>query len=192
MKRWHLYILIAVGVVLSAAFFYLMFGPPTQIERNEEAAISALRVLNSAQELYKTHGTPYGDYHNLYNEKFRNVHINANLSAADPDHPQHKPLNGYRIDISVEPTQNSDWCAFARPAKWGVTGARNFKVESGGIIWYNETENSSQFTRNVPGYSREELDEKYRKEREEQTRKYYEEKRRKEQEERERKRQSGE
>jgi hypothetical protein len=150
MKRWHLYVIIAVGVALAATFFYTMFGPDPQIASNEAAAIRALRQLSSAQELYKCREY-YGECYNLYGPNPHggwNRYIDARVAAADPDYPNHQPLSGYIIDISLNPPPciGSDWCAVARPAKWGVTGTRNFKITSDGVIRYNEIENSSEFT----------------------------------------------
>ena len=143
-KHRKLYILLAIGVAAAAAFFYFVFGPYWQMEENEAAAIKALRILSSAEELYRTHTGPYGDYYQLYHWRY-GKYIPAELAAADPDHPQHRPLDGYTIDISLHP-QGYDWCATARPVKWGITGARNFKIQSDGVIRYNGTENGTEFT----------------------------------------------
>ena len=115
MKRWRLYIIIAVGVAAFAATtVYLVFiAPGRRIAANEAAAISALRTISSAQELYKTMTSPgYGDYFELNNGK-GSRYIKPELAAADPDHPdqehipalpfQNSPPPGYRIVPGNQP-----------------------------------------------------------------------------------------
>jgi hypothetical protein len=136
-------IIAAVVVVIVIAYF-IETAPQRQIAANEKAVISALRTLSSAQELYKTVIAKYADYYQLY-DGMHQKYIDASLAAADPDHPDHQPLNGYIIDISLHP-DGWDWCAFATPVRWGIDGTRNFRITSDGVIRYNETENSSEFT----------------------------------------------
>jgi hypothetical protein len=110
---------------------------------NEASAISALRTLSSAQELYKTRNGVYGDCDNL-NDGASNKYIDEALRRADPDtsHAEgHIDKAGYSIDISVS-ADNSDWCAIAMPGNWGRDGERNFMITSKGIIYYNSTERS--------------------------------------------------
>ena len=105
---------------------------------SEASVISALRTLSSAQELYKTRFGCYGDYFNLYGEK-KPRFIDPTLAKADPDHPEHTDRQGCDIDISVN-ADNTDWCAFCIPAKWGEDEYRNLKIGSDGVIRYNQTE----------------------------------------------------
>jgi hypothetical protein len=116
------------------------YFPDTQEPRsaNEASAISSLRTIMSAQELYKTRTGFYGDYGNLNDGKIRR-YIDPVLTRADPDHPEHLPKAGYVLDINVN-AENSDWWAVATPARWGVDGNRNFKIDSSGVIYYNKTE----------------------------------------------------
>jgi hypothetical protein len=109
--------------------------PPIRFS-NEASAISALRSLWSAQEIYKDRSGTYGDYFNLCGRK---KYIDPVLAKADPDHPEHEDKSGYNVDISVN-ADNTDWCAIAYPARWFMDGSRNFKITSDGVIRYNETE----------------------------------------------------
>ena len=38
-----------------------------------------------------------------------------------------------------------------RAAEWGITGRRNFKIDQAGIIYFNEEENSSDWSRELGG-----------------------------------------
>ena len=109
----------------------------------EASAISALRTLSSAQELYKTRNGTYGDYFNL-NDGEGNKYIDPALAKADPDHPMHQDKSGYNVDICLSP-DGSDWCAIATPGNWDLDGCRNFKIDSEGIIFMNDVERSNIF-----------------------------------------------
>ncbi len=119
---------------------------------NEASAISALRTISSAQELYKTRNGTYGDYCDL-NDGGSNKYIDPALAKADPDHPDHMEKSGYVVDICVN-ADRSDWFAFAYPAAntWGRNGERNFKITSDGIIYWNDTERSFIFKKKLGDY----------------------------------------
>ena len=149
-------VLLAVVIVAGAVFgFFAMTGIiaaiaiPNLIESkmaaNEASAISALRTISSAQELYKTRYGKYGDCEDL-NDGIRVKYIDELLARADPDHPRHMDKNDYNVDISVN-WDNTDWCAIATPGDWGKDGERNFKISSDGIIYYNVTENDKTWDR---------------------------------------------
>ena len=97
----------------------------------------------------------YGESFNL-NDDEGNKYIDPALARADPDHPDPQPKGGYWIDIHVN-ADNTDWCAIARPAVWGVdypgiyrdddTFQRNFIIGSDGVIYWNAEKNSTEFTR---------------------------------------------
>ena len=105
---------------------------------NESCAISALRCVSSAQEKYKADTGKFGDYFNLYDGK-QNDYLFELVAKADPDHPRHHTKSGYIIDISVN-ADNSDWWAIATPGTWWTDGERNFKIDSNGVIYWNDTE----------------------------------------------------
>ncbi len=133
-------LLIILGALL---FFPVIAGIaiPSLLESkmaaNEASAISALRTISSAQEFYQLRNEIYGDYFNLH-DGVRNNYIDEVLSRADPDHPQHRDKSGYNIDISVS-EDGSDWHAIATPGIWEKDGAKNFKIDSAGAIYYNLT-----------------------------------------------------
>lgn len=105
---------------------------------NEAAAIGALKTLCAAQELHRARHGQYGDCTDL-NDGKNKQYVDLVLVKADPDHPEHTPKSGYRIDISVN-EDGTEWWAIATPVKWGVDGSRNFKVEMDGVIYQNTTE----------------------------------------------------
>ena len=133
----ELMIVIAVISILAAmAVPHLM---ESKMTANESAIAACLRTLHGAQELYSTRFDEYGDCTNL-NDGANNKYIDSALAKADPDHPSKCMKNGYWIDISVN-ASNSDWCAIAYPASWGVTGERNLKIGADGLIYQNSTPN---------------------------------------------------
>lgn len=109
----------------------------------ESSAISSLRTLSSAQELYKTRTGTYGDCRDL-NNGMGNRYIDEALAKADPDHPDHQDKSGYNVDVCVN-ADRTDWCAIATPGNWARDGERNFKITSEGIIYFNDTEGSTIF-----------------------------------------------
>jgi hypothetical protein len=104
MKRWHLYVLIAVAVSLVALTAYVLSGR-SKIANGGPMPWNLLRTISSAQELYKTRNGCYGDYFDLCNS--RNKYIRPFLARNDPDHPEHEDRQGYDYDISVN-ADNSD------------------------------------------------------------------------------------
>jgi hypothetical protein len=148
-----LYLLLAVAVTLwvmaaLCACPGCWFWEDNYHPGNEASAISALRTISSAQELYKTRTGTYGDYFDLNNGRDKK-YTDPALAKADPDHPHHQDKSGYNVDICVSPDR-SDWYAIAMPGNWGRDGERNFKITSDGIIYWNETERSVVF-KNVLG-----------------------------------------
>jgi hypothetical protein len=119
---------------------------------NEASAISALRTIWSAEELYKDRTGKYGNCLDL-NDGKKTKFIDIALTKADPDHPEHTDKAGYNIDISVS-ADNTDWCAIAYPARWGFhgDGQRNFKITSDGTLYYNTTKSDlTNFTEVLGG-----------------------------------------
>lgn len=130
---------VMVSIIAAIAIPTLLVS---KMAANEASAISALRTMSSAQELYWTRNEIYGDYFNLCDGD-RNKYIDERLAMADPDHPRHTGKSGYSIDIWVS-EDGSDWYAIATPELWEKDGARNFKIGREGIIYYNETRGDTQ------------------------------------------------
>ena len=101
---------------------------------NGFSPIHLLRTISSAQELYRSRNDCYGDYFDLLNIKY----IDLRLARTDPDHPEHQEIHGYNFDIQLN-KDKSDWCCIATPERWSEDGSRNWKIDSKGIIWINNT-----------------------------------------------------
>ena len=131
-------LMIVVAIIAIIAAIAIPSLLQSKMAANEASAISALRTLSSAQELYKTRTGYYGDYNNL-NDGANNKYIDPALAKADPDAgANHQDKSGYNIDVSVDGS-NTDWCAIATPGIWAKDGERNFKISSDGVIYYNAT-----------------------------------------------------
>ena len=147
--NWNSFVLVGALVLALTTISFLI---PRMCCAGRASAISALRTLSSAQELYKTRTGCYGESFDLNDGKDKK-YIDPALARSDPDHPNPMPKSGYWIDISVN-ADNSDWCAIARPEVWekGVEqvgdywGRRNYIIKSDGVIYYNTEKDSSKLT----------------------------------------------
>ena len=103
---------------------------------NEASAISALRTLSSAEELYNTR---WGNYATLADLAAKRL-IDASLASGKK--------SGYVYKVEV--TGPNDWHATARPEKPGQTGERSFYIGADGVIYYKECKKDSD-TSCTPG-----------------------------------------
>jgi type II secretory pathway pseudopilin PulG len=132
-------------MVVSAflALIVCAIGIPNLMSRHqasEASFISCLRTISSAQERYKSEYGVYGTLQQLYRtELIDSVLANATSGAS--------PKSGYYFTMTVNGANS--WSCIARPSKWGITGERNGMVNTQGVIYYNETENSSEFTKKL-------------------------------------------
>jgi len=111
-------ILCIVIVFFSVPYWYSPCGSP------EAAAISALRTLSSAQELYNTRWSKYGNMTELHKADT----IDAVLAeATTPEHSK----SGYYFRMS--PGEDG-WSCVALPAEPGYTGERSFFIDETGEI----------------------------------------------------------
>jgi hypothetical protein len=96
-------------------------GMTSVMDSNEAAAISALRTLSSAQELYRTR---YGNYGTLEQLADRRM-IDRSLSSGN--------RKGFTFKVEVT-GKGWEWEATARPEKPGQTGKRSFHIGTDGVI----------------------------------------------------------
>ena len=144
-------LMIVIAVLSILAAFAIPSLLSSKMTANEANVVGSMRSLMNAQELYKTRTGYYGDCVDLNDSHLGglNIYIDSALAKADPDHPNHVNKAGYDIDISLGA---GDWCCIATPANWQKDGARNFKLTSNGVIYYNTTENDkTNFTSVVGG-----------------------------------------
>jgi len=97
---------------------------------NEAAAISALRTISSAEELYNTRYSTYGS---LGSMEAVNM-IDSVL--ADATH-RGSGKSGYYFELYSD---GEKWWAYAKPTKWGITGSRSFYIDHTGVIQYTDEE----------------------------------------------------
>ena len=110
---------------------------------NEAAAISALRTISSAQELYNTRYSTYGESTELDTANM----IDSVLAGATD---ANSPKSGYFFVIDVSGS-GASWSCIARPSDWGTTGERNFKIDQTGVINYNTSSGSSDWSASLGG-----------------------------------------
>jgi hypothetical protein len=143
---------VVAGIILAIAFtVYLCTGSQeTRNERpaprpqrdsrraaNEASAISALRTLSSAQELYCTRYDTYTGMTQLVDKNLiDSVLADAEISAGG------KPKSGYWYTMAAG---EGEWCCVAFPAQWGVTGERKFRISEDGVIYWSDDSSSDDF-----------------------------------------------
>jgi ribosomal protein S27E len=127
LKKYRYLLLVpAVAVVVILLVVYLPSAfTSNPSPANEASAISALRTLSSAQELFCTRYGTYGDLDDVYQANM----IDVRLAQATEDGV---PKSGYVF--VVESSGSSSWTGIAFPAEPGVTGGRSFFIDETGVI----------------------------------------------------------
>ena len=97
---------------------------------NEAAAISALRTVSSAQELYNTR---YSEYGTLTELDAANM-IDSVLAQAQT---ATSAKSGYYFYMREG---TGAWCCGARAATWGTTGERSFRISQDGVIYFSNSD----------------------------------------------------
>jgi type II secretory pathway pseudopilin PulG len=102
---------------------------------HEGSAISSLRTLSSVEAQYVTRFDTYTGLATLCNTGL----IDSVLGNG--------AKSGYIFHLEFD--GNSSWKCTARPSEWGVTGERNFVIETDGTIRYNAEKDSNTFTKKL-------------------------------------------
>ena len=97
---------------------------------NEAAAVSALRTISSAEELYNNRFGEYGELSEMTGEGF----IDSVLGSADIDDNPNSSKQGFKYDLTVS-SSGAQWSCVAFPSDWGVTGERAFYIDQTGVIY---------------------------------------------------------
>jgi hypothetical protein len=96
---------------------------------NEPYAISQLRTIHSAQELYLTRYGTYGSFADLSSVNMIDPVLASATSPASVK-------SGYYFSLTLE--TDAWWCCTARPGTPGVSGDRCFRIATDGMIYYKE------------------------------------------------------
>jgi hypothetical protein len=123
-----------LAVTLALAVTVLV--PELQAARrhgNEAAAIGALKLLSTAQSLYRE-GDLRGGGRFTYAPSLGALVEHGLLDADLADGLAH----GYRFELHTSPsTPEFLWCASANPVAFGETGSRSFWTNQAGVIHYD-------------------------------------------------------
>jgi prepilin-type N-terminal cleavage/methylation domain-containing protein len=139
--------LIELMIVVAIIAIIAAIAIPSLLESkkaaNEASAISSLRTIGSAEELYFARTGKYGLKDSL-NDGPGGPRRMIDKALRDAYTGSSTPRSGYYFDITVSGS-NSAWSAVAHPSEWGITGERNFIIGGGGVIYWNEdsTENGT-------------------------------------------------
>jgi hypothetical protein len=121
-------------IVLALAALVLVFiprmGPPPRWHTSEALAISTLRTISSAQELYKTRFERYASLSELGKAKMIDRVL---VEAASPEHPK----TGYYFILKHG---GSNWSCIALPVRPGDSGNRSFHIDETGRIRFEKCE----------------------------------------------------
>ena len=140
MKAHEIVIIVAILAVIAAIAIPNLLETTAPLPL-DPSAIANLRLLTSVQAQYVTRYMSYADFAALCNAGY----IDDVLGQ------------GTEADYTYVLKFNADkwWCCIARPVIWGSGpyqkehpdwDKRNYLVSTDGVIYYNETENSSEFT----------------------------------------------
>ncbi len=121
-------LMIVVAIIAIIAAIAIPSLLQSKMAANEASAISGLRTLSSAQELYRTRLNTYADLANLGTRGY----IDAALADADTN-----AKSGYKTDIALEAVSKLDWCAVSVPATTR-DGERYFMIATDGVIKWKD------------------------------------------------------
>jgi len=129
-RRWGGAVPISMGIAafIVLIYFFAIYQSAASIRKvNEASAISALRTMSSAQELYNTR---YGSYATSMAAIANSNMIDIVLANATT--PQ-SAKSGYYFSLT---TASGGWQCVAKPAQPGTTGARSFFIDETGVIYH--------------------------------------------------------
>ncbi len=107
---------------------------------NEAAAISVLRTLTSAQEVYAAKWGCYGTAIQLGPKPVGQNLIDEILAGMTKNASIEKSEYYFRLDCAKD---GSSWCAVAWPTKWGSTGEKAFHISADGTIKWKGVEGTN-------------------------------------------------
>ncbi len=122
-------LMIVVAIIATIVAIALPHLQSSKKVANETAAISTLRTLMTAQEIYST---KWGGYATATQLGACNM-VDALIATALKDLPLEK--SGYKIEVDVKSNLTA-WCAIAYPVTAGKTGDRSFYITTDGTIKY--------------------------------------------------------
>ena len=119
--------LIMVVAVLSIVVTLALPGLATAKRRaNETSAITALRMISSAQSQHRVRNGTFTDVTTLESIGFLDQNFSDNEKS------------GYMFENAQDPS-SSAWALQANPVNVGVTGDRYYYVDTSGVIRYNDS-----------------------------------------------------
>lgn len=147
-RKWKGFTLLELLLVLTVLAVLVVITVSRLTKRRmceyEVGAIVNMKTISIAEGLYYSR---YGSYTTLAQLQAADL---IDISLAQATTPENA-VSGYYFIHTLGPDDYStdSWCCIARPARWGVTGSKNFKMEASGSTWYNKTEGGSDFTNSL-------------------------------------------
>jgi hypothetical protein len=136
-KAKKIVVIVSIVVIAAAAAAFILLSGGK--ESDEPLFIRALRSVVPAQKAYKAeHGT-YGTMDQL---KAAGV-IDRTLATAIA--PDCRPWYLYTVTVEGD----KYWFCVARPTRWGVDGRQNAFISLDGVVYVNDKENDSEFTKKL-------------------------------------------
>ena len=100
----------------------------------ELSAISSLRTISNAQNLYNTRYSYYAYLHELANKNMLDPVLSTATTIASAK-------SGYYFTCTKQGA--GWWCVTARPASPGTSGDRCFRISTNGVIYYKTTDDAN-------------------------------------------------
>lgn len=125
--------MIALAIISIIAAFAIPRLLKTKSTANESNAIGALRTLNNAQSMYQTRFGTYGTLGQLGSAGMVDPVLAVAVQASSAK-------TGYYFTMTV--LSKNWWCCTARPAQWGITGERSFRITQDGVIYHKFTDDA--------------------------------------------------
>lgn len=125
----ELMMVVAILVTLSAIALPNMLR--SRIEANEAAAIGDLRIIGAAQIVHHTARNTFGDF-----DQLTDVDDGPGTAFLDESWFEGREKAGYVFTIEMADTEQ--FVCNAQPQNVGTTGQRFFRVDTSGIVRYNQ------------------------------------------------------
>jgi len=139
--------LIELMIVVAIISILVALAMPNLMESRkaaaEASAVSSLRTISSAQELYLNRFGTYGMLQNLRSVNMVDPILGAATTIGSPK-------SGYYFTVTIGGS-GATWTCIARPSDWDSTGNWNYKIDQTGVIYHNPDDNGNTWDDSIGG-----------------------------------------